>query len=363
MEFVQRELDADLIAGLMGRADPIGFLSVYVDADPVAQTSTRPAWKIGVANDLRAESAVVDVLERDRAETAHRRLVEAQGALEHRLDASAQGRGRAWFIPLSSGDGIEVAVQTPWVTMVRIEDRPYVLPLVHGLDRNGPVGIVAVSADEVRILELSGGVIEDVHRIDARPATDDWRRMQGPAASNPARAQQTAPQHDRFERRDRVVRQQDLGEYAQVVIALSRERGWRRAVVAGDPRFADVIAEALHAVEFPVITDGRVLTGTPSAIREAIVGVLEEAERDEREHLAARVRSAAAADGTAVIDLAQTRAALVDGRVHHLLVEAEGGRDTAEELIERAFATGARVSVFDHGELGTPDGVGAFLRW
>lgn len=62
-------------------------------------------------------------------------------------------------------------------------------------------------------------------------------------------------------------------------------------------------------------------------------------------------------------DLAQTRGALENGRVHHLLVEVESGGDVAEGLIERAIAGGARVSVFDHGELGTPDGVGAFLRW
>lgn len=363
MEIVERQLDSELVADLMGRSDSMGFLSIYVDADPALQSHPRPAWKIAVENELREQESAMDRVGRDRSDGVRRRMREARRVLEHRLDASAPGRGRAWFIPLSGGDAIEVTVQAPWPTIVRVEDRPYIVPLLHGLDRNGPVGIVAVSADEVRVLEVSGGLVEDVRRIDVRPLTDDWRRMQGPAAANPARAQQTAPQHDRYERRDRAVRRQDLGEYAGDVLALGRERGWRRAVVAGDPRYAEVIGEALRAEAMPVVADERVLTGTPSAVVETIAGVLDRAEQEERAQLADHVRSAAAADGAAVTDLAQTRAALRDGRVRHLLVETGSDEAVAEDLIERAFSSGARVSVFEHGELGTPDGVGALLRW
>jgi hypothetical protein len=363
MEIVERQLDSEFVADLMGRSDSIGFLSIYVDADPVLQSHRRPAWKIAVENELREQESAVDRLDRDRSDVAHRRLREVRRVLEHRLDASAPGRGRAWFIPLSDGDAIEVTVQAPWPTTVRVEDRPYIVPLLHGLDRNGPVGVVAVSADEVRVLEVSGGLIEDVHRIDVRPLTDDWRRMKGPAAANPVRAQQTASQHDRYERRDRAVRRQDLGECAGHVLELGRKRGWRRAVVAGDPRYAEVIADAIRGADLPVITDARVLTGAPAAIYDMIGDVLDQAEREERECLADRVRSAAAADAAAVTDLAQTRAALEGGRVHHLLVEDGSDEAVAEDLIERAFSSGARVSVFEHGELGTPDGVGALLRW
>jgi hypothetical protein len=150
MEIVERQLDSEFVADLMGRSDSIGFLSIYVDADPVLQSHRRPAWKIAVENELREQESAVDRLDRDRSDVAHRRLREVRRVLEHRLDASAPGRGRAWFIPLSDGDAIEVTVQAPWPTTVRVEDRPYIVPLLHGLDRNGPVGVVAVSADEVR---------------------------------------------------------------------------------------------------------------------------------------------------------------------------------------------------------------------
>jgi hypothetical protein len=120
MEFEQRPLDTALIGDLLSRRDPIGYLSVYVDADPSVQARPRPPWHIEVTNGLRDVRALADEASRDESITLRAALDEFERLFEHELSAAASGRGRAWFMPVRGGDGVMVGVQTEWPTTVRL---------------------------------------------------------------------------------------------------------------------------------------------------------------------------------------------------------------------------------------------------
>lgn len=124
-----------------------------------------------------------DLVERLRAAGPRERLVALTARLEELeddlvwlADPATPGIGRALFVPLGGGEPARVGLQAPLCDAVVLE----------------PDAFVA--------LDLRGGAQEVAH-LSFDEATGDWREMKGPAGANPALAQQSVSQRDRFERR------------------------------------------------------------------------------------------------------------------------------------------------------------------
>lgn len=381
-------LDGAFLAGLAGRADPAGYLTVTVGVDPREQATRRAPWAIEVDNELHAlEAQTREEGPRERWLALRDCLERVAPELERLLDASQPGRGRALFAPVSEGgrEAETVVLQQSLPTRVVLEDRPYVLPLVAALERGRPAGIVTVSRDGLRAVELAFGVAAEVAAIDIAAETEDWRELKGPTAGNPARARQTFPQRDRFEHRLADVVERAVEAHALELGELARDRTWEHVLVAGDPRLTAPLAAALAAAGHEAEAVPRVVAGDAAAVADALRGELASAREARLRALAARVREEA---GEAGLGLRATLAALNEGRAAVLVLDEEAGHAgyvaedgrllaegpaaglraeprLAERMVERALATGARVvPVAGAAELlGTPDGVGALLRW
>ncbi len=270
-------------------------------------------------------------------------------------------------------------------TRVVLEERPYVLPLVAALELGRPAGVVTVSRDGLRAVEVAFGVAAEVAAIDIAVETEDWRELKGPTAGNPARARQTFPQRDRFEHRLADVVERALEAHALELAGLARDRAWEHVLVAGDPRLAAPLVAALAAAGHEAATVPRVIAGDAAAVADAVRAELASTREARVRALAARVREES---GEAGLGLPATLAALNEGRVAVLVLDQESGQAgyvaedgrllaagpaaglhaeprLAERMVERALATGARVvPVAGAAELlDTPDGVGALLRW
>ena len=374
-----------------------GVLSVYVDADPREQASRRPAWVVAAENgldEIRARvkadgdrehwTALVETLERLEPELA---------AL---LDPRQPGRGRALFAAIGGEEMRRVTVQMPLVDRVALDDRADVIPLLVALDRGRPAGLVVVSQTAVRVLEASLGAVEELTTIQVEPDASDWREMRGPAAANPALAQHSAAQRDRFERRvdDRRSR---LLEGAALELERERaQRGWDRLVLAGDPRVTQPFEQVLGTDHVDLAVVDRTLNSVTAAeVAEALAPDLEQVNARREARLVDRARDAALAGGAGALGLEEVLTALEDGRVEHLLFDpgrrypgarAPDGRLVPEgvvpagvaqdelvpapslvgHLVERALETDASITPLSTAgveALAEHDGLAACLRW
>jgi hypothetical protein len=388
----QLTLNEQTLAEIGCLHDPIGVLSVYVDARPDRTRGERPGWEVAARNQLRALQRRLSAdgpRERQLAFAARRAELEAE--LSRLLDPRASGRGRALFFPLSDGKPWRLWLQAALPDRIVLDEIAHTRPLVVAFSRGRAAGVAAVSRAGVRVLEWRFSAW-----FSFFADTSDWREMKGPAAANPALAQQTAPQRDRFERRLEERRAAFARSVGERLARLSAARDWREIILFGDPRLAVWLQH--QGLE----NDGRAILVGPQhlealareEVERAVAREVAPARRKEEVVLAERVRAEAFAGGAAALGIDETARAFDEARVLHLLFDhrreyagarAPDGRlaangaiagvpifrlrrepDLAERMIERAFATRALVTL-----LGAPaarllddfDGMAAFLRW
>jgi len=363
----------DLVDELVRRHDPIGFVSVYADADPERQSTQRPAWRIEVENALRGiEQGIADEPDEERRALIARSLRDLRPLLDRLLAAAGHGRGRAAFAPITGGPVDTLAFQLPLPTLAVLDRAPHVWPLVVAADRGHPVGVVALGGARVRVLEYRYGMADDVEAIAVDLADLDWRPMVGPAPAQPGYARHSASQRDRYERRAVIGTHRALAAIGETAAEIAEERGWSELVVAGDPRLAHAITPALEGNGTTPIVVDRVLAGeTAAAIARSVDEALERHRHARHRELAERARTLALSGGPAVLGIAPVLDAFEAGRVAHLLIDEthglHGGPDErfVERMVERAITEGATVTPLggDAAALGDPEGVAALLRW
>ena len=369
----------ELVRSLASVRDGSGVLSVIVGIEPGAMSGRSPAWEIELGNrlaELGSDGLAARALQRRRSEVAER--------LSELLDPAAPGRGRAFYMALESGATSEVALQEPLRTTARLGLAAHVLPLVSALDHGQPAGLVNASRDTVSVLESELGHVRHVASVDVEPWIEDsWLEMKGPARPNPLRGQQVVSHKDRTARRLADAYRHALADAAGELQSLARQRSWTRAVLAGDPRTVDVLETALHGVGVVTTTTAANLEGVRRELAvEHLVHQL--GQLDSLEH--ARVVADVLSSGASVRGLVSVLAALAEGRVDHLLIDAdaalpgvalpgeqltaaregESGIDLTDLLVSRALATGASVTPLrgEAAELLAPgDGIAAHLRW
>jgi peptide subunit release factor 1 (eRF1) len=391
---VAGELSDDLLLRLARLRDPLGVLSVYVDADPRVQATARPPWVVAVGNELRAlRRRLRDAGPRKRRVAFEERLDAFADELFAVLDRAAPGRGRAFFAPLSSTDSYRLALALPLPTKVVLAEAAHITPLVLALTHGRPAGFVAVTRNDVTVGEAWLGEAELLRSLVFEAPTDAWREHKGPAAANPRLAQQTAPQHDRFERRLAARRRHFLVAAGDTVAALAGARSWWLVLVLGDARLRRPLVSSLAASGVDVLERDGAASSGGRELEDTVARELRVARVDASLQLVRRIRAQAHA-GAAALGLGETLNALATGRAGHLLIDCERERravsdgvyllpegerppggwqaepvpelHATERLIERALETGAEVTPLA-GEaaalLEDADGVAALLRW
>jgi hypothetical protein len=389
---------SELIDPLLELSDPVGVLSVYVDADP-RRRGRRPEWEVEIRQQLG------ELRERVKREHEHARwtaIHEGIDALEHDLeelvDPAGEGRGRALFAPLSGGQPRTVRLQLPLPNLVTLEADAHVAPLVAALDEARPTGIVNVSRDGIRAVHWALGDAEEVAWLRLDVSTRRWREIRGTPGHSPAsEGQGGAAQRERFQHRLEEHQVRFVKHAAKDVLELAETHDWERVVLVGDPRLTAPLREALPvSPPFELLTlEGTYEWQRPHELAEAVAPELERAHRARELELVQRALDRAAAGGAGTADLATVLEALAEGRVATLViasgrqlagVRAPDGRlapegtvpdgvrqeelerepDLVERMTELALEASGRVVVVE-GEaarvLGEAGGVAAILRW
>jgi hypothetical protein len=349
-----------LVASLAQLRDGIGVLSITIGIEPGAVSGGTPSWEIALENDLNRLHHVSSV-----RSTLKPRLEQASTRLEELLETATSGRGRALYVALESGAVSEAILQRELPTGARIGPAAHVLPLLAVLDEGEPAGLVSASRDAISVMESELGTVRDVDHIELEPSVGDWwPEMKGPARANPLRGQHTVSQRDRYARRVAAAYRHTLDEAAIAIAALAGERGWKRAVLAGDPRRTDVLDTALreHGLATTAIEANLEGLRAEDALErlETALKTMVRGQALERARLAAEE---AAADGKGACGLVAVLAALAEGRVAELMIDptrtfvgiagpgetlaaaedAEGAVDLTDLIVSRALSTGAEV--------------------
>jgi hypothetical protein len=387
-----------LLLAVAQMRDPVGVLSLYVDASPDRAAGVRPGWHIAAENALRAVRARIDS-ERppDRARALRARLMRFDGVTREWLYARGGGRGRALFLPLGGGTPIAIAVQMRLPDLVMLDQTAHVAPLLAAFDAGRPAGVAVASRARVRVLEQRLGSTDELMVLEFDEVTSEWGEIRGAGLANTAVRRPTASARDHYRHRMDERRAWFLQSAGDRLAELAVERGWDTVALCGDRRLTDAVGSRLGAdrrIEMVTLAESMDWYSA-SEVGAAVAAALDRTRSDRQAALASRALDAARGGGSATLGLSQTLPALNEGRVERLLVdmacERRGSRlpdgrlatagellpgadpreqthddHLTERMVERALETGAGVTPVDGpaaGLLEAHDGVAAMLRW
>ncbi|MGH3085269.1 MAG: hypothetical protein ACRDNP_14690, partial [Gaiellaceae bacterium] len=303
-----------LVASLLQLHDKAGVLSITVGIEPGAASGRTPEAEIVLKNELVR-------LRREGAHILERRLEAASSRLEDLLDASTTGRGRALYMALDSGAETELALEMDLPTRVRVGPAAHVLPLLAALDDGERSGLLGASRDSISVGELELGRLHRLDPMDLEPWIGDWwPEMKGPARANPQRGLHTVSQRDGYERRLAAAYRHALDSAVGAIGSLAHERGWSRAALAGDPRRIRFLDDALRGRGLATTTIDANLEGLhPADALRRLKDALGSLVAWRRARLAQEVIAAQ----KGACGLVPVLAALAEGRIDHLVIDAK----------------------------------------
>jgi hypothetical protein len=362
-------------------------VTVHARTDPrdPANIGSRPGWLIALRNGLGAVSKRLEAGDDREGRLAFRAL---RQRIEQGLsDLSPIGRARSvtWILD-PNGDSERYSLQLPLRgDKVVADTKPYISPLVDVADRGARIGVILVSGELVRLVQIEQAEATEPPESIYELSLGDWRPFGGSAGGSPARGLQTTAHEERY--RARVEAQRDqLFETAATQTAKRLEAlGWERIVLVSETQVASRFREAL-----PVEVSGRVMAESdsnlageePAAIADAIEPLIEDAWQRRANKLVELARDRARAGGPATIGAQETFGALAEGRVEHLVLDPDHDLSTTgslvpplieapnellgERAVEAAIATSAHVTAVSAATspaLGEVGGIAALLRY
>lgn len=386
------ELDTEALLTLVRQNDPLGVLSIYVDAQPGGPGARSRGAGIDIRNRLaELESRIRSDGPPERAVAVSDRLERLVPDIERLVDPRETGRGRVLFVPLSEDRLTRFSSRLSVPNRVVLDSSAFVHPLLELLDEGRPTGVVVASRSEGNLLEWRLGELRWLRRLtpDAPEASHE---RSGPVAPNPGGAH-TSPRREQRQARERNQLQRFVEQMAAAASQEAGERGWERVLVSGGETLTEPLAQALPRT-LRTIRDPRMLAQLdPSELVRAVTDRLRSEHREHGLRLVDSMRETALGGGAAALGLSEVSAALNEGRVLHLAydpaVRYEGSVDSdgmlyaegeapasadgllheprlTERLVERGLETGARLTPVEGGSLAAlaaAGGIGAWLRW
>jgi hypothetical protein len=353
-------LDTSAILAVARLRDPIGILSVYVDAEP-RQGEGRDAAAVALRNALRElERAAHEDASHERRSALRECLERLEPEIEELLSPRLHGRGRALFAQVE-GDAVHrVTVQAAFPTEVVLGERASLRPLLAPLAASRPAGVAVVSRAAVRVIEWRPSQPEEIASYSLEPEIEEWREPGGrpdtgrPAPGRGRLSQQSAAQDDRFARLLEQERKRLLRPIAANVATVAADRGWNLVVVAGDEEVAEPLVAGLPVNgSFETLRHAALLGEylSPAEVADALAGVVAQARERQAHALAERAKEAALAGGSGAVGLEDTLDALLEGRVHELMLDPEREHEGVEAPDGRLFPAGVVPAGLDPSDL------------
>jgi hypothetical protein len=346
----------------------LGVLSVYLGFDPADRGG---AWRTELRNGLDAVLSSHEDAEHDRRvalRATAKRLTERFEDGELRPPP----RGEVGFVEVAEKAGAEhwfgVGVAPEASACVEFGSEPVVAPLLALCAHNGARGVALLSAERVRLLRCAEGALEDLADWELSITSLDWRERKSHSASDPARAQGVgASGHDQHHERLEHNRQRFLTECGGLAAGRTDGDGLEEVIVFGPTRDLESFKSGFGAGGASLVIGGdSELISTPKDhLGELVAAVVSRHDAERDRAVVSRALGEAKGSSRGALGLQETQAALAEGRVDHLVLDAAIDGES-ESLVRAALASGARVTVV-HDEAAAPlaaaDGVAAVLRY
>jgi Bacterial archaeo-eukaryotic release factor family 10 len=349
----------------------LGVITVCVAIDPADRSE---GWLTELRNQLKETvGARDDGHDRERALTAT-----GQRILDRfEDDELPSGRCQIGFCEVSAERGardIWTSAQLDgFQTSASHADRPRLSPLLKLLDEGAAVGAVAISGERVHLYAWELGALDLVQDWEAEMFMLDWRERKAQRPADPARTQGAkASGRDQFDQRLEHNRARFLEEAGRLADEEARKRGWSRLLAFGDPEHFSELAEGTKkGTELELADEANVISEERGKVLERVSAAVTNGNRRRQLELIERaVQGARTPGGHGALGLIDIQRCLNEGRVEHLIFDAEPQdrelADAEDEVVERALRTSAKVTpvegaaaerVREHG------GVAAVLRY
>lgn len=347
---------------------PLGVLSVYLGFDP---SDRGGAWRTELRNGLDA------VLEVHR-EAEHELRVALRATAKRLVERFEDGdlrpppRGEAGFVEVAEKAGTEhwfgTSVAPVASGCIEFAAEPVVAPVLDLCGHNGARGVALLSFERVRLLCRADGTLEELEDRELSITSLDWRERKAQSASNPARAQGVSSSgHDQFNERLDHNRQRFLVECGGLTAHRLEEDGLGEVIVFGPARDIESFKSGFGSPRATLTVGAELdlISAPKERVAEAVDGAIRRLDGERDRAVVERALEEAKSGSRGAVGLRETKEALSEGRVDHLVFDAGIGEE-AESLIRAALASGARVTVV-RDELAAPlteaEGVAAVLRY
>lgn len=348
----------------------LGVVSVCVEVDPADRSE---GWLIELRNRLNAAvEAGDDGHERGRALRAT-----AQRVLDRFEDEELpSGRVQVGFLETVEKRARDIwttAQMDGFTTSVTYGERPRLTPVLKLLDEGAAIGVVAVSEERIHLYEWRLGALELIHDWEAEMYSLDWRERKAGKPSNVARTQGAASSgRDQYDQRLEHNRLRFLEETGRLTAGESRSRSWRRLIGFGDPEhIRQFVKGAEKGTEVEPAEAVDVISEDRGKLLERVNAAVVSGNR--RRELALIQRAAEGArtpGGHGALGVVDVQSALNEGRVEHLIFDADTQdaelAELEDEIVERALGTSARITPVEGDAVETlrqEGGVAAVLRY
>lgn len=346
----------------------LGVLSIYLGFDPADRTG---AWRTELRNGLEA------ILEAHK-EVAHAQRVALRATAKRILDRFEDGdlrpppRGEIGFVAVAEKDGVEHwwGTGTPPLadTCVQFATEPAVAPVIALCCRGAARGVALISSERVRLLRCAEGTLEELEDWELSLLSLDWRERKSQSSNNPARAQGVSSSgHDQFDERLAHNRQRFLHETGGLAAQVLDQNDLDQLVAFGPPKDVESFEAGFGSAKAQMALGGDqdLISAPKGKLAEVVSEVIERLDSDRECALVERVLGEARGGSRGSAGIQETREALLEGRVDHLVFDAAIDED-AEQLIRAALAGSAQVTIV-RDQLAEPlaeaGGVAAILRY
>jgi hypothetical protein len=258
-------------------------------------------------------------------------------------------------------------------TSVTYDARPRLIPLLKLLDEGAAIGAIAVSAERVHLYEWKLGALDLVHDWEAEMFMLDWRERKSQKPANLARTQgASASGRDQFDQRLEHNRARFLEATGRLIAGEARDRSWRRSIAFGDPEHVrELSAGAEKGTEVELAEEANVISEDRGKLLQRVNAAVSEGNlRRERALIETAAEAAQTPGGHGALGLIDVQRCLNEGRVEHLIFDADPQdpelAEVEDEVIERALRTSAAVTPVEGDaaeQLRKHGGLAAVLRY
>jgi hypothetical protein len=346
----------------------LGVLSVYLGFDPADRTG---AWRTELRNGL---DAVLDAHKEDDHARRVALRATAKRVMEHFEDGDLRPppRGEIGFVEVAEKEGGErwwgTATPPAADACVELAAEPVVAPMIALCCRGEDRGVALLSSERARLLRCAEGALEELEDWELSIFSLDWRERKSQSTNNPARAQGVSSSgHDQFGERLEHNRQRFLNECGGLAARALEEAGLEQVVAFGPAKDVEAFEAGFGPAKAKLALGGEtdLISAPKGKLTEVVAEVVERLDGERDRALVERALGEARGGSRGSAGIQDTRQALLEGRVDHLVFDAAMDGD-AEGLIRAALAGSAQVTIV-RDELAAPlaeaEGVAAILRY